>query len=118
MSEHTKEPWNPGFFDGDGFNICSSSNGRVIGVIKTEEDRRRIVACVNACQGVAIEALEGDRIEWLQVGKYNETAQQRDELLAALKEAKDVIDSYTELDDGFIVIQQINAALAKAETAK
>lgn len=58
MNAHTKGPWHKGFFVGDGFNICCSSDGRVVGAIRTTEDRRRIVACVNACEGISTEILE------------------------------------------------------------
>lgn len=60
MSKHTPEPWRvceP--FDGRrGYEIADSAMNRVCCDI-TEANSRRIVACVNACQGIDTETLDG-----------------------------------------------------------
>ena len=49
-----------------------------------EANARRIVACVNACEGISTDNLEDNRaVAWL-AQRYNEVVQQRDELLKAL----------------------------------
>lgn len=58
MSGHTKEPWAPGFYMGTEypFNIVAP-DGRVLATVRGEQDRHRIVACVNACAGIPTNAL-------------------------------------------------------------
>jgi transposase len=120
MSNHTPEPWiNCGtqkedVRDADGFGICKARTN----------DARRIVACVNACKGLTTESLEAgnypvdcspiiNRIDAIEV--------QRDELLAALKEAKEVIHTWHGKEAWEIhnehspEMQRINSAIAKAE---
>lgn len=46
---------------------------------------RRIVACVNACKGITTDALEGDKIIWVNEADHLRLEQQRDQLLAALE---------------------------------
>ena len=54
-----------------------------------EANARRIVACVNACEGISTENLEDNRpVKWL-AQQYNEVVKQRDELLEALQALMD-----------------------------
>lgn len=63
MSEHTKEPWvcNENEYDeyiwGPNREMIAESRGTG-GCIPQFENRRRIVACVNACAGISTEKLE------------------------------------------------------------
>ena len=127
MSEHTKEPWTNGFFNGEAFNICSSSDGHLIAEVKNREDRNRIVSCVNACAGLPQDALDGG---WTSAGisaYAKKLEQQRDELLAALKGARErMLVSYLHEGEGinksrritFMDIEFVDFAIAKAEASK
>lgn len=74
---HTSEPWKPsgrGIDGGEhgydevvsaecdpcGWSGCSGAR-----VVMSEADQRRIVACVNACQGIGTEALEAGVVSGL-----------------------------------------------------
>lgn len=97
MSEqHTPTPWTVeevDYYDththdiigSDDVSIIDGSNGLI-----TEANARRIVACVNACEGIPTDYLESPDNEATQIAKrgYAEIIalrQQRDQLLAALK---------------------------------
>lgn len=90
MIKHTNEPWNAGFFTGEGFNICANDTGIVIGNIKHEEDRDRIVSCVNACADVTDEQFAGG---WTAKGisDYAKSLEQRDMAWSELREIREVI---------------------------
>lgn len=87
MSNHTKEPWlcdkrTVYALNKKGFNIfsavvqdCRTSNSEM------EENARRIVACVNACEGISTETLQQGNI----ADRVARPEQQRDALLAALE---------------------------------
>ena len=85
-TEHTLEPWKSieEQFHGEVLNFIGDKDGRTIGEIYTENDARRIVACVNACAGLPTEVLERYKLGVIGVD-YKSTKQQRDELLAALE---------------------------------
>ena len=59
MSEHTIEPW---FYTGsDIWNLVPDNNGEATQDLianASENDARRIVACVNACAGIETETIE------------------------------------------------------------
>lgn len=90
MSNHTKEPWlcdkrTVYALNKKGFNIfsavvqdCRTSNSEL------EENARRIVACVNACEGISTENLEDNLPVKELARQYNEAIRQRDLLLEAL----------------------------------
>lgn len=72
MSEHTKEPWRIRELRGDCFITAAIEPGMAYGpeimgddytghggAERKRADARRIVACVNACEGFSIEELEG-----------------------------------------------------------
>lgn len=66
---------------------------------------RRIVACVNACEGVGDDAMYGG---WTAAGMSAYTKnleQQRDELLSALKDARATLDRAN--DDSEVIIDTI-----------
>jgi len=95
---HTKEPWRVDYKCTDEFGYKSEhddqSFGMTIPIGRTfgdeyEANARRIVACVNACEGISNEHLE--KMPVAEV--FAIVKQQRDDLLAALKEAQCVISS-------------------------
>lgn len=93
MSKHTQEPWKVCHWKDDrrGFEIADRNQSRV-GFDMTEASARRIVACVNACAGVSNGELAMTTMS-VVLARMNEAEQQRDELLAALEEAKSVLSS-------------------------
>ena len=84
-TEHTQEPWSYGE-DNDGWYV--EKDGLQIAHGLTEEDARRIVACVNACAGIPTDVLEDESILKADADlriQREELEKQRDELLAALE---------------------------------
>lgn len=92
MGEYTKEPWQ---VSPNGFDILaevdSVEGGYVVAMSNRKRtDARRIVACVNACTGYKTDELEQIG-RWITSGESAEVArlnEQRDELLAALIDAR------------------------------
>ena len=107
MTEHTKEPWEYRLHNPEGGNQslyieaprdgrCSDGVAEIIPRGKGklgEPDARRIVACVNACQGIPTEALEDGVVEEMVTAakKYLETnySEHRYALHNALAKLKD-----------------------------
>ena len=92
MSNHTKAPW---MFDGKVVYALNKKGVNVFSAFvqdgETDEDElkanaRRIVACVNVCEGISTENLEYNLPVKELAQQYNEVIRQRDELLAALEE--------------------------------
>ena len=89
-NKHTPEPWAYGE-DNDGWYVEKDVIQIAHGL--TEEDARRITACVNACAGCATEVLETAPVGFFNSTyghpKYlEEITKQRDELLAALENCR------------------------------
>ena len=68
MSEHTPEKWEVGpshvikhIYQNEHNQRCTAFIGEMLGGIDAnpEANARRLVACVNACEGIPTEALEG-----------------------------------------------------------
>ena len=126
MSEHTKEPWNAdvSITDKNGWElpkqiVTISSGEKLIARYSTdygefpcdsenEANARRIVACVNACDGYSTEALEepGGFMK-----SFGDALEQRDKLLEALRR----IASW-ETDNGAVRIAR--ETIAEVEAAK
>ena len=99
MSEHTKEPWRVAeeSFDNDGIHesvIRGLDDRAAIAVTlefgpnnpgMREANARRIVACVNACEGIPTGVLEKQGMVPIEQVTHD-IEQQRDKLLAALTE--------------------------------
>ena len=93
MSKHTPEPWNIYFNSQDDFVIRKMfADGQESHVVARchsgAANARRIVACVNACEGFSIEELQGanlfkDSIE--SDAEIMALKKQRNELLKALE---------------------------------
>lgn len=107
MSAHTKEPWRIAEDAEFGLHIVDV-DGRHVAM--TREAIRRVAACVNSCAGIPTETLESTR-DWQAAGVATaETLkQQRDELLAALKEVVRISDRKHDAWD------RAHAAIAEAE---
>lgn len=98
MSEHTKEPWITVETELDVIEITNADrNGLVVPIAKVstgyvkqvgieqEANARRIVACVNACEGIPTGVLEKQGMVPIEQVTHD-IEQQRDKLLAALTE--------------------------------
>lgn len=85
----TKEPWIVEYMGSDESDVVGASGVSIICGM-SDANARRIVACVNACAGIPTDALDGGSDEYadlsLMIGTLSD---QRDELLAALKEVLD-----------------------------
>ena len=87
-------------------------------VATSASNARRIVACVNACEGISTEELEGIAKTGGMLGPREDvarTAKQRDELLAALKLVEDFFSGPTawtiSQEDEFI--EKISSAITR-----
>ena len=97
MTDHTKEPWlcdkrTVYALNKNGFNIfsavvqdCHAGNSEL------EANAHRIVACVNACEGIETDELNAYRV--VSAKEYLKIERQRDELLAALEAVQAVADN-------------------------
>ena len=109
MSNHTPEPWRvgrPGAVVSDtpvpemgGSDAVEYYGGHLIGESITEANALRIVACVNACEGISTDRLEKAKQLELEPEAFpvwkaycekkmqlEDVTEQRDELLTALEE--------------------------------
>ncbi len=97
MSEHTKEPWKVGYGPDQGitvigtrsdvawvFNPAAGLNDTSRSYAEDEANARRIVACVNACQGLDTGDLEATGLVSAVGYQLLDLTKQRDTLLAAL----------------------------------
>lgn len=97
MSEHTKEPW---AFNGARIESRDehgwANDGWIAALCEGPEaiaNARRIVACVNACAGMDSLLLENIAMTGGMVERFsllNQTEKQRDKLLQAAKNLRDV----------------------------
>lgn len=91
MREHTKEPWKVDpkatlrVVDSEDRTIVSCAGSDFLRD-EWEANARRIVACVNWCEGIPIEILEA-KDDFTRLADYYRVSKQRDELLAAMKQA-------------------------------
>ncbi len=96
---HTPEPWSfevtdehdeysCDVFDSNELSIIDGSNGLI-----TEANARRIVACVNACAGIptGVLAIVGAFGGFGRDNMVQHATKQRDELLAAMIEAREAL---------------------------
>lgn len=103
MSKHTPEPWVI-WNGGDGIMMYGAREPKRGGVAlmccnelvsgrTAIANARRIVACVNACRGLPTDELEQKGLVAAVGTQLLDVERQRDELLAALEEAKSVLSS-------------------------
>lgn len=103
MNNHTKEPW---FIDENNIHIGSIATlhgddagyseiwSKWDGAPKSHKDNaRRIVACVNACQGLDTDHLEKNGLPDF-AGKISSLVKQRSELLKALKDCVESLKAH------------------------
>jgi hypothetical protein len=91
VSEHSPTPWKASQLFGDELGIDDADGDEVTGFMDAA-DARRIVACVNACDGLPQDALDGG---WTALGlsKHAKALEkQRDQLLAALDDLVQFFD--------------------------
>ena len=108
-------------YDADGVPVCIIDSMQEASREEEREMARRIVACVNACEGLPEAALK-PRIFMAQAIQAQELIAQRDELLAALEGAdKAITAALPHLPaDGEAVfcgewLSEIRAAIARAK---
>ena len=103
-AQHAAAPWTANPVDDDNLIRIKNAEGGQVAIcsnfsffdtpetlpskeLVNEANARRIVACVNACEGVSTEVLErGARHDWGDL--MTSLEKQRDQLLAALEEAR------------------------------
>lgn len=83
MSKHTAEPWSQ---ETPHDHLVIDGAGYLAADCARPEDARRIVACVNACEGISTEQLDS----WASMGRP---------ILQSLKELKDEADREAEQCD-------------------
>jgi len=112
MSEHTKEPWKAELHKTIHPNtkMYWLNENTSIGT-ENAADARRIVACVNVCAGLREDELAHGVVP---ANNFILMREQRDELLAEIKAARDSLLE-SEGASWAYDIAQINAAIAKAE---
>lgn len=134
MRKFGMEPWNSVEVarNEDEFIQIRSSNGGIIARLwidvddrefsdEQRENARRIVACVNACRGLPTDELERKGLIAAVGTQLLEADQLRDELLAALEEARTGLiwyqDAYPEAANGSDdeAMTRIDAAIANAK---
>lgn len=100
MSEHTKGPWAVNFTK---FSEVRAENGAVIArclkltsLTNLEANARRIVACVNACEGVSTKHLENNLPIRELVTRYSEVLREIEALKA---ERAGLVDDINALKD-------------------
>lgn len=113
---HTKEPWYTSDEGGNFRVMAADENGGYTLADMCSDDQeanaRRIVACVNACEGIDTESLERGVSDWSVF--MRELKAQRDELLEVAQEilVEDIIE---QLPKEFVA--RVRAAIAKAGAA-
>ncbi|KIQ77878.1 hypothetical protein [Aeromonas sp. L_1B5_3] len=122
MGKHTPEPWVI-----SGACVAAESdqlnNGFYVAICKGQDQRenaRRIAACVNACEGMSNEELEGGILLGVMEKRIATLEKRRDELSSLLLEAQRYVRyrlEYTECDARIVMglIADIDAAIAKAK---
>lgn len=119
MSEnkHTPEPLSYGE-DNDGWYVARGNEQ--IGYCLTEDDARRIVACVNACDGLDVEELERFGLGSALGSEIVNLRRMRDDLLAALEKCRKELSAWMR-DHGEDIgtreaVSEARAAIASAKS--
>ena len=82
MTDYTEGPWEQEAPYG---HLVIDRAGNLVADCARPEDARRIVACVNACEGISTENLEENKPIIELARAYNVSLRQRDDLLEALQ---------------------------------
>lgn len=128
-AKHTPGPWaerNGRIFQADRPNLTIANIARAFDGDYSSTNARRIVACVNACEGISTDAIETEGsavMGWVRAASkllrlrsehdelqesHQAIKEQRDELLAALKVAEESVGDSKSLEI-------VRAAIAKVE---
>lgn len=104
--EHSKTPWKIGTPPPNGEQTIGTTDGLMVAVatagagVSSEANARRIVACINACAGLSTELLEKAALTAAHIEARERLSfctqkieEERDELLAAVKELVDQNDN-------------------------
>ena len=120
-TKHTPGPWR---IDDVGVGFEIAAGNEVVAQVQqvygdhTHKIRRgnarRIVACVNACEGISAENLEENKPIIELARAYNVSLRQRDDLLAALRSAVNDADGWGLADDECGWLPIARAAIARA----
>ena len=113
MSEHTKGPWAVNYTK---FSEVRAENGAVIArcvkltsLTNLEANARRIVACVNACEGVSTKHLENNLPIRELVTRHNEALREIEALKDEIKSQQDKIRGLASAQDSEDVFRIIEA---------
>ena len=113
MSGHTKGPWAVNYTK---FSEVRAENGAVIArcvkltsLTNLEANARRIVACVNACEGVRTEHLENNLPIVELVARYNEALREIEALKDEIKSQQDKIRGLADAQDSEDVFRIVEA---------
>ena len=113
MSDHTPGPWAVNFTK---FSEVRAENGAVIArclkltsLTNLEANARRIVACVNACEGVGTKHLENNLPIVELVARYNEALREIEALKDEIKSQQDKIRGLAGAQDSEDVFRIIEA---------
>ena len=120
-TKHTPGPWRideyRNFVTPDGpLYLGGVTTPRALGdgIRKGWENARRIVACVNACEGISTENLEENKPIIELARAYNVSLRQRDDLLRYLKEARRTLEMWKDVAPAVSLCADIDAAIARA----
>ena len=100
-------------YEPEAFDLVLPGIG-AIGIVKSETDARRVVACWNACRGIDTDALWPGVLGVIGTDASN-TAAQRDRLLAALEQLCDVLGKCAETEKPRALIAECRQSM-KAPT--
>ena len=113
MSEHTKGPWAVNYTK---FSEVRAENGAVIArcvmltsLTNLEANARRIVACVNACEGISTEHLINNLPIRELVARHNEALREIEALKDEIKSQQDKIRGLAGAQDSEDVFRIIEA---------
>ncbi len=119
MTEYTEGPWEQETPHG---HLVIDRAGNLVADCARPEDARRIVACVNACEGISTEQLDS----WLCMSRpilqsmkelkaeADREAKQCDDLLRLLKEARRTLEMWKDVAAAVSLCADIDAAIARA----
>ena len=116
MNKHSKGPWyknrNWLIADANGHPICV--DGFSFGSHSTEESQantRRIVACINACEGFSIEELEGADL-------FKDSIESQSEIIALKKHLDELLEALIGLLGETEAIAQVMPAYGESQNIK
>ena len=114
MSEHTKEPWKVTVADHNGqYGVWITDGSRCIAEGLSLQDASRIIACVNACAGMADPVAEIEALRGRAENAEAEAKQLREELSHSILEA--TAQLVNAKADALVRAEKAEAALKKID---